>query len=511
MNVSPRLTALAAVLGLGIAGLAATSVQAAPAARPHIRVVGIARDGKQVPVFATIYSRTDLPILTKPGRTYVAPAGPLWIGADVQTRASQTLVLRRLVVRHSMTVRLDARPGVRVRFSLNVPGATEQFDSVQACVGGQFVVGAGVGAGGFAGPLYVVPVRDRNMLFGFGSQWQSTTAGYNTAGQSRGGIPARPDYPASLSGMAKITLTYRSGEAPGYNNPALTSNKTCGSGFGLGLNPANGHTQTEYVTAGSWTTELSGKDGFWQDSRRYAALRSYSNTFGGAVWGPGTEAPRSGGNQITFFPDSPFADPGQSLSIECCDKSSITLSMGGHVLKHKTLNEYRQERDFSAHATAAGWYTLAIRAWRWAPHQTMPKDELSSHETYLWRFHAAPSSIPAGYQREVPAYVARIWAGGLSIDNRAAAGGTTSLTIHILRTHDNGIQRAPRYRLTSVRAQVSFDGGKTWQALSLDNLGGAWQATVHDPEKGFVALRTTITDSRGDTSEQTIYRAYAIG
>jgi hypothetical protein len=511
MNISPRVTALAAALGLSIAGLAATSVQAAPAARPHIRVVGLARDGNQVPVYAIIFSTRDAPIFTKPGRRYPAPAGPLWIGADVQTKTSQTLVLRRLVIRSSQTVVLDARPGVPVKFSLNVPGATEQFGSVQACIGGQFVGGPGVSAGGFAGPLYVVPVRDHGMRFGYGSLWQGATAGYNTAGQSRGGIPARPDFSARLSGMAKISLTYRAAEAAGYNNPTLTSNKACGVGFSLGLNPANGQTQTEYVTAGSWSTSLAGRNGFWQDSRNYAARQTYTNTFGGAVWGPGTEAPRSGGSQISFFPDLPFADPSQPESIECCDKSSITLSMGRHILKHQTLDQYRAARFFSAHATTAGWYTLAIRAWRWAPGQTMPKDQLSSHESYRWRFYAAPSSIPVGYQREVPAYLARIWAGGLNIDNQAPAGGSTTLTIHILRTHDNGIPRARRHRLTSVQAQVSFDGGKTWQSLSLVDLGGAWQATVHDPQAGFVALRTTVTDSRGDTSQQTIYRAYAIG
>jgi hypothetical protein len=58
--------------------------------------------------------------------------------------------------------------------------------------------------------------------------------------------------------------------------------------------------------------------------------------------------------------------------------------------------------------------------------------------------------------------------------------------------------------------QASFDDGKTWQALTITQQGQFYLATVHDPANGFVALRSQVTDSRGDYSEQTIYQAYAI-
>jgi hypothetical protein len=33
---------------------------------------------------------------------------------------------------------------------------------------------------------------------------------------------------------------------------------------------------------------------------------------------------------------------------------------------------------------------------------------------------------------------------------------------------------------------------------------------VHDPASGYVALRSVVTDTRGDSTTETIYRAYAI-
>ncbi|MFE2063347.1 hypothetical protein ACFXDH_13210 [Streptomyces sp. NPDC059467] len=41
--------------------------------------------------------------------------------------------------------------------------------------------------------------------------------------------------------------------------------------------------------------------------------------------------------------------------------------------------------------------------------------------------------------------------------------------------------------------------------------GSVWQASVRNPASGAVALRSEVTDSAGDRSVETVYRAYAIG
>jgi hypothetical protein len=62
----------------------------------------------------------------------------------------------------------------------------------------------------------------------------------------------------------------------------------------------------------------------------------------------------------------------------------------------------------------------------------------------------------------------------------------------------------------SVKVWVSFNGGKTWRAVRVTGHGTSWKTTVSDPSGGYVALRSTVTDSAGDSSTETIYRAYAV-
>lgn len=516
MSAYLRRLAFAVILGLVLtAPVSANAVRSFPASMVSVRVVGIARNGQVVKVFADIASLNAPPILTN-GRAVRIPVGLHWIGAEVDTTGlnhaviSETLVMRRIFISRSRTVELSAIGGRLVKVSLDAPGATGTVDEVAACLGGRFSLGGGAGAGGDAGTLYAVPVRSSSLTFGFASQWQGAAAGYLVAGRARGGIPRSLHFRGHVARMAKLTVELRTGTTPGgYNNPDLQDNGPCGESANLGYDPA---TTTEYVTAGSWTASVDGVRAFWSGTRRFAPGHSYQVAFGGAVWGPSTEeAPQADGGRILFFADSPFEDPAWPDGIQCCDKSSVTLSMGGRVLKHEVLNQWRVARLFEARAPRAGWYTLEYRAWRWKPYLAIPADLLSRTEKVTWRFYAAPSSVPVGDQRELPVRVTRIFARGLSLRNRASPDGTTPLTITPVSPHGRGFETLHRYPVRSVRAFTSFDGGKTWRKLRLTRHGEHWLASVHDPAAGFVALRTVVTDTRGNTSTQAIYQAYAIG
>jgi hypothetical protein len=479
--------------------------------------MGIARDGSQVRVSAWIYSIAAIPIYD-PNSAYVrVPAGLHWIGADVVTPgpggsvASDTMVMRRMRITRSQTVKLDARPGRLLRLTLPVPGAVLESDAVQACVSGRFVVGPGVSAGGFADPLYVVPVRSGDITFSYGGKWQSPAAGYMTSAQQEGGIPSRPDYRIRLSDLAKLEIAVRSGTVPGgFVGPSFQSGQGCGEGWGVIANPAG--MITEYVTAGSWTASIFGVQpyGFWSNASRFRAGHRYDVVFGGAVFGPGHEAPRAGVGGISYMPDTLFADPGQPYGVICCAQARIVLARGSHVLERRVLG-VTPRYIFRARARAAGWYTMRIRAWRGTPQGVTSADVLSRLETLTWRFYATPSVVVAGVGPEVPAAVVRIWPRGLNIDNQAAPGGVTVLDVHVVRTHDSAVVRAPWHRLRTVRMQASFNGGKTWQALRLIRRTGHWLARVHDPASGMVALRAVVIDAAGDSTVQTIYQAFAIG
>ena len=68
-----------------------------------------------------------------------------------------------------------------------------------------------------------------------------------------------------------------------------------------------------------------------------------------------------------------------------------------------------------------------------------------------------------------------------------------------------------RHRLITVRLQVSYNDGKSWHTVSLARHGRGWTASVHDPASGYVSLRSTVIDSAGDSTVQTIDRAYQVG
>jgi hypothetical protein len=70
---------------------------------------------------------------------------------------------------------------------------------------------------------------------------------------------------------------------------------------------------------------------------------------------------------------------------------------------------------------------------------------------------------------------------------------------------------ARHYALGEVRVLASFNGGQTWHRLAISRSGRNWLAVVRDPASGNVTLRSIVTDVKGDSRTETIYRAYAIG
>ncbi|WP_235029339.1 hypothetical protein [Streptomyces sp. 3213.3] len=63
----------------------------------------------------------------------------------------------------------------------------------------------------------------------------------------------------------------------------------------------------------------------------------------------------------------------------------------------------------------------------------------------------------------------------------------------------------------SVRAWYTTDNGSTWHAVTAKLSGGKWTTAVHNPTSGRVGLRSTVTDTHGDSSTTTVYNAYAVG
>jgi len=96
----------------------------------------------------------------------------------------------------------------------------------------------------------------------------------------------------------------------------------------------------------------------------------------------------------------------------------------------------------------------------------------------------------------------------LDDSNRAPAGRRLALPLTIDRVGAVG-------RVTAPAVEVSFDDGTTWLPVPVHRTrggeAGEWVVTVdHPAAPGFVSLRATAGDDRGNTVEQTAIRAYEL-
>jgi len=521
MNIRLRLAGLGAAAalvatGLTAAGFGATGFAAAAQAvsRVRVSVVGIDRAGESVRISAFADSGQNPPIRLS-SKPRAIDAGQYWIGATVTTPAgskttySQTLVVRHVTVDRSETVVLDARPGKLVQVSLGVPGAVNEGNGVQACLaGGQ----AGTwGETGGAGTLYVVPVGGKDMTFGYSSTWQTSTATYYLAQQARGGIPRKPTYQVTAGGLAKENLVLRSGTTTsGYQDWLLQRRFPSQCDIDeLSLPTADTPSRsTAYLSPGTWQVKVVGYRSSWQGTKNLAAGHSYTDTFGAAVFGPGSDFPTLDSGQLSYSPAQPFGDPLQRSGGECCDRSSISLALNGLTLKHQTMTEYKANRSFSYQLQSAGWYTMRVEASRFVPGRQLPARMLSPNETTTWRFYvgaqyAAPDSVM------LPVTSTAYLPQGLDLENQAPAGRSTRINVRVLPASKPG-WTSPSIPLESISVRASFDGGAEWHKVRLVQQGAGWVAFVPAPAAGYVALRSTVTDMRGDSTVQTIYRAYQI-
>ncbi|MFD8973887.1 hypothetical protein [Streptomyces sp. NPDC059593] len=100
---------------------------------------------------------------------------------------------------------------------------------------------------------------------------------------------------------------------------------------------------------------------------------------------------------------------------------------------------------------------------------------------------------------------------GLALDNTAQANGPHPITV--TGYYQDRLSTPPT--VTELRAEASFDGGKTWQRVMTEAAGkNTFTARVKHPKRdqapGGVALRITATDSAGNNVKQTISQAYRL-
>ncbi len=529
VSVLTTVIGLLAVVG-SAAGNLATAATTAPAsaARPTVsarpvtvRLTGLNRVGHVVSVPGAQLLEVDgsatsyqgLPVTVNPGRYIIAAEVPTYAGRTV---TSQTLVVRVVRIRKSETIRLDARAGRRLRVTLTGAHAQDQYLAALACLTNQPGSSAQAEGGAWGGNgvvVYAVPTTSSYIVrFSYLNILQSAAgAHYYLVGSSRAHrIPSRLTYSQRADRLAKMAMVLRGGAFGSASfDWGITSGGVqsfCGSGQNAQV--MQPQSWLNYLTPGTWTTNvetyaqggngsLNGDSAFY-NVRRYRAGASYRDVFGAAAAGPSSDFPAMAASHFQYGP-SLFGSPGVTGGSFCCAATAITLRLGKHVVKplfYTTLHR-------------AGWYTLTAIARRTFPGGRTPADLLSPVVAVNFRFRATPTAPGTGNWQYVPLTDMQYQPLGLNIDNRAPAGGTTVMQILIQRPGNAGTPTRV-YRLSSIRLQVSVDGGKTWRSLQIVRSHGTWRAMVHDPATGFVSLRSVVTDVHGDRTEQTVYRAYAV-
>ena len=139
-------------------------------------------------------------------------------------------------------------------------------------------------------------------------------------------------------------------------------------------------------------------------------------------------------------------------------------------------------------------YRLVLKADRGAPFA------LSTTVETVWTFRSA--SVDPATAQHLPLWSIR-FAPALDAFNTAPANRVVDLPVILTAQPDSGTGR-----IVERTVEASFDDGATWSRL---RLAGDTAAVRHPGGSGFVSLRATAKDSKGNAVTTTVIRAYRYG
>jgi hypothetical protein len=492
-------------------GPAASASGLASANTVTIKVVGISRTGKTVSVASSVapLHGNSIPGI---GPTYRLKPGTYFISGDVPTPTSnqnvvdQTLVVRKVDVRKSGTIKLDSRGGQLVSVWLNGKELSPDVGGVlaaSACVAN----GSGRIYADLSGPIYVKPTQVKGLSFVWAwSSGPDTGTHYDLTGATKDSLPAHPVFRLRTSQLVKTVIQVKAGTVAGtggYLSTQSTVSPYCWMG-GLQQPVSEPSSITVYRSPAVWTTELDTIFGPRQcgfdivGTKEIQGHRPYTVPVGAAARGPYAAVPTVLSNKLAYDTQNQFVGPADQ-SVDYCFKSTVTLASGGHTIAKGPGGQFHV---FTAKVHPGRWYVLTTRSWQ-MPAGRNPTELLSTRTTLAWRFKFAKNASGA-----VPVAVTSLVPQGLNLSNRAAPGSMT--TVRAFFTQGKYAIPPPAVPVRSFTVQASFNDGKTWHQVAVVKHRGFWTFVVHNPSSGFVTLRTTTVNTQGNSSVETIYQAYGI-
>ncbi|QMU79504.1 hypothetical protein GXW83_31185 [Streptacidiphilus sp. PB12-B1b] len=512
---------MTAALMPALAGVSA--VPAAAATGNTLTVTAISRTGARVAATAEVMNLADESMYSfATGKAHALPKGTYAVLADIQTTGaggavSDTIGSQIVTVSGAKSVTLDARQGRAVHVSLDSnPAPADQWtiDS-RVCADGMPV--GDVEVSNNQGSLYVVPNASKDLQFAYLADLQGST-GYMLSGMTTG-IPSNPGGAFRKAALALVHVQARSGDEEAaqtdveFQPEGPTDN--CQTDLaGPGDEQDGPFNQTVYVSPGRWEprSDVFGGPGDlggeFAAQASFAGGHTYWETFGQATWGPVSTVPTVWERAIDMSPDGLIEDPTPgTMTFGSSVWSTFELTQGSKVLKKQNLNSYGNQTDFNEPIRYAGWYNLSVDAHRYGAGFALPSGTLSNEVTLGLHFYASPSVTQAA-----PVYLTHFLPGGLNAYNAATPKGSMPITLDLDRgPTGNPDAPLPNDPVKSVLSWYSTDGGKSWHALAVKRSGSAYTVAVPDPASGAVSLRSEVVDTKGDTSTETVYRAYTIG
>jgi hypothetical protein len=441
-------------------------------------------------------------VKVQPGRYIVGAA----IATPIRGKGwpSYTLVAKEVRVNRNRTVTLDARTGRLLKVAFNV-GGTRQIVQGAALCG---TAPGGMLAGVFSDPTgttYVAPVPKAVRLF-YQSRWQSAAGTiYELAGAAARGSKAAPHFSDRASRLARVRLELRSGtNAAGPQGGILLDHGANCEPGGDVLPVSAPWAATSYLQAGHWSGDagLGARTLYW--SGKFTAGHRYTFSLGSAVYGPwlpfvdGDLFPKFDGRTLAFGAGSFFSDPA-AIGSDCAVRVTSTLLKGAATLRRLSQDGCSQS-ELTKRVTKSGWYRIQVVG--------SQRTALSSRVTLTWRFYVR-TGPQLSWPHALPVTLTEFRPGGLDLTNSARPGTRTKIAVTIVKGAFPDSRR-PRNVLKTIRIEASFNGGHTWKALRLIHRGSRLFVQVRDPASGTVSLRSTVVNTKGDSTVLTVYSAYRV-
>ncbi|RPE42326.1 hypothetical protein EDD90_5452 [Streptomyces sp. Ag109_O5-1] len=507
-----RTTVAASAVTVLVPLLLAGASTASAATKGSLTVRTLDRSGKPVYAQVAVYNTktNDFRFIEGNKKTSL-PNGSYELATSFVGNNEEAVVGGHSVrVSGATTTTFDGRQGRAVKVSLSPSPGSGYDHTVSAAVCATDNSPATMSISASAGDLYAIPNSSSAYELAYGTTYQpqSTSGGdfwQASAAHSRG-VPSGVSATLKRSGLTTLKVSARSGPDSGQVRFLFDGEPTTGYDCSASMDlldfqrdlPAS---FSVHVQAGRWDVGQEGQDLIDGGFHTYAAGRTTSLTIGHAVWGPGGQLPYTWYHQLYFGNDNLFADPELQVGGGTAS-GTVKLTHAGKTLYSHAFSP-SQELDAQPRIPGSGWYTITETGHR----SGLPAGSLSTSASLSLHFYA-----DAGRNQQIRDYITRFWPEALNNRNQASPGSTTTVDLGMQRngTDDGTIGRLSD-SVKSVRAWYTTDNGAHWKAATAKLSGGKWTIAVHNPASGGrVGLRSTVTDTHGDSSTTTVYNAYAV-